>query len=96
MSVQVSHVHGDAIGSGRIPLVIGKVEVEGGELWAALRFLWIWAEGLEAVRGCDPDLEEGPALDVLVPIARVSSSESRVRSMYLLSTLSLAAFSASL
>lgn len=99
MSVQVSHVQGNAVGSKRAPLVIGKLEDEDDELLAALTVLWIWAEGLD--RGYDPDLEEGarrlgPAPNVLVSIARVPSSESRVRSMTLLSTLSLAAFSASL
>jgi hypothetical protein len=51
MSVQVSHVHGDAIGSGRMPSVIGKLEVEDRGLSGTFTFLGIWAEGLiEAVR----------------------------------------------
>jgi len=45
MSVQVSHVHGEAIGSGRMPLVIGVSEVEERGLSAVLMFLRVWAVG---------------------------------------------------
>lgn len=74
----------------------------GRGLSADFEFPGVWAEGLEPVRGRDSDLEEGvvrwlvlvPAVLVL-SIIWTSSSESRVRSMALLSTLSFAAFSAS-
>jgi hypothetical protein len=99
MSVQASHVHGGAIRSGRTPLANGELEVEGRGPLATLTFLGIW--GFEMVRECDSDLGEGirrlgPAPATLVSIAWVSSSESSVRSMTLLSTLSLAALAASL
>jgi len=102
MSVQVSHVHGEAIGSGRMPLVIGESEVEERGLSAVLMFLRVWAVDPRTTWGRDSDFEEGvrrlgPAPAVLVvSTTRTSSSESRVRSMVLLSTLSFAAFSASL
>lgn len=74
MSVQVSHVHGDAIGSGRTPVVIGKSEVEDRGLSVTFALLRIRVEGFESVRGWyDSDIEEGvsllgPALAVLVSV----------------------------
>ena len=76
----------------------------GRGLPADFRSLGVWTEGPEPVRGGrGPELEEGvarrlvPAPTVLVvSIIWNSSSESRVRSMALLSTLSFAALSASL
>ena len=70
-SVQVSHVHCEAIGSGRTSWVIGELEVEDRGLSADLTFLGVWAEGSETVRGCDSDLAEevrrlGPAPATLV------------------------------
>jgi len=59
MSVQVSHVHGGAMGSGRTPLDIGELEVEGLGFSVTLTFLWVWVEGSEAVRGWGSDLDEG-------------------------------------
>ena len=99
-SVQVSHVHDEVIGSGRTPLVNEESEIEDRGASAALMFLRIWAEGSGTVRGRDPDVGEvvgrlEPAI-LVVSISWTSSSESRVRSMALFSTLSFAAFSASL
>ena len=91
MSVQVSHVQGDAIGSGRTPLLVFELEVMNRGLSADSKFLRVWAESTELVRGRrDSDPEEG------LVVVWNSSSESRVRSMALLLTLSFTAFSASL
>jgi len=59
MSVQVSHVHGEAIGSGRTPLDIGESEVEDRGFSVTLTFLWGWVEGSETIREWGPDLDEG-------------------------------------
>ena len=101
ISVQVSQVHGDAIRSGRTPLIIWELEVEDRSWSAALTFLGVWAEGFEAVRRCESDVKERvrglePAPAVLISVTWVPSSESRVKSMTLLSTLSFAALLASL
>jgi hypothetical protein len=101
-SVQVSQVHRDAIGSGRILWVVWELEFESRGPSADLSFFDVWAEGFKTARGRDSDLEGGarrlePALAVpIVSIIWISSSESRVKSMALLSTLSFAAFSTSL
>ena len=94
MSVQVSQVHGEAIGSGRMPLVNGELEVEDRGLSVVLMFLRFPAEGSRTFRGKGVG-RLGPAV-LVDSIDWTSSSESRVRSMTLLSMLSLAAFSASL
>lgn len=94
ISVQLSHVHGNAIGSGRTPAVIWELKVEGRGVSAALEFFEVRAVGSNLEEGVR---RLGPAPAVLVvSIIWISSSESRVRSVALLWTLSFAAFSASL
>lgn len=98
MSVQVSHVHGEAVGSGRVPSVVWKLEVgKRGSLGKIISF-GVWAEGSQPLRGRKSGLEGvgrlGPAPEVFV--VWISWSESRVRSIALLFTLSFAAFAASL
>ena len=59
MSVQVSHVHGEAIWSGRMPSVIGVSEVEERGLLVVLMFLRVWAGGPRITWGRDSDFEVG-------------------------------------
>lgn len=71
MSVQVSQVHGGAVGSSRTSLVNGELEVEECGFSVALVFLRVWAEGPGTARRRDSSFGEGvgrlgPAPAVLV------------------------------